>query len=606
MWDRGLLPKQIEAAKYLGTHARLLAGPGTGKTLVISRKIEYLISEEHIEPERILALTFTRAAAYELLNRVQKSLGTEFCPKICTLHSFALSQLLKNQKLVDQLPKPLRIADDWEEKYIIRADIKNILGLSKKDEVKELFLEQSANWESLSNDQNHENLSNPRFLGAWLNHRKIFGYTLRSELVYQLQKSLEYYIEFSLDPKIDFLIVDEYQDLNLCDLSIIKSIENKGVELYIAGDDDQSIYGFRKAHPNGIRNFPKEFLKVKNLYLDICMRCDPKILALAEFVAKQDTNREKKEISSGSLDSEGVVALLNFENQQFEAEGIAKICRDLINSKSIKPTEILILSRSNHNGAFSKVLEVEFNKIGVPFATKSEESPLYSKKRPQIISFLRLLRNEKDNLSWRTILKTRNNAIGDQKINYITKIAEDFNSTFFDAISKIVNENYGDPKINKFIENEFNSITSILENIKAIYQPNLEKNIPIISWLPTFIKNYLNNECIANEFIDYISRIVGINTCFSINDFLNIIETENNKIEQEREDGKVNFLTMHKAKGLDADAVFIIACKNEYVPGAQTSKSAIDDERRLLYVSLTRARHYLFISYCNKRIRQHA
>ena len=128
------------------------------------------------------------------------------------------------------------------------------------DRVKEHFKNLSSGWDSLEIDESLE--VDPKFIGAWEKLRYIYGYTLRSELVYQLKISLENISDFELEPDLKYLIVDEYQDLNKCDLSIIKSLENRNVELFIAGDDDQSIYGFRHAHPNGIRNFISEYVNV--------------------------------------------------------------------------------------------------------------------------------------------------------------------------------------------------------------------------------------------------------------------------------------------------------------------------------------------------------
>ena len=250
-WETNLIDEQKRAASHVGTHARLLAGPGTGKTLVLTRRIVYLIEEKGVNPEQILALTFTRAAAFELKQRVAKELGDDRMPKISTLHSFALRQLLRNSSRITSLPQPLRIADDWEERHIILEDLKRILNLENIGEAKEFFSQLSADWESLIEE---ENLTpDPRFIGAWREHRKIFRYTLRSELVYQLKRSLEQISDFDLEHPILHLLVDEYQDLNKCDLAVIKAISNRGVEVFVAGDDDQSIYFFRKAHPDGIR-----------------------------------------------------------------------------------------------------------------------------------------------------------------------------------------------------------------------------------------------------------------------------------------------------------------------------------------------------------------
>ena len=187
---------------------------------------------------------------------------------------------MNNESIVQALPKPLRIADDWEERYIVHEDLKVILGLSDVREADRLLNRMSADWQSLTADESdwEQKFPDAQFLGAWREHRQLYGCTLRSELVYQLKKVLEQREDFKLESPIDHLLVDEYQDLNRCDLAVVQYIETKGVELFIAGDDDQSIYEFREAHPEGIRRFLNDYPSSQGLELEICKRCDEDIL----------------------------------------------------------------------------------------------------------------------------------------------------------------------------------------------------------------------------------------------------------------------------------------------------------------------------------------
>lgn len=596
-----ILTDEQEVAKTVfGNHARLLAGPGTGKTLVITERVKYLINEMHVPPKSIAIITFTRAASNELRNRIQNSIGEDNPPEISTLHSFALSQLLKNQDKISKLTIPLRIADDWDEKNIILPDIKALMGESSIDNVKEHFKNLSSGWDSLIAEEDIE--VDPKFIGAWEMHRFIFGYTLRSELVYQLKLSLEYISDFKLNPNINYLIVDEYQDLNKCDLEIIKYLEGNGVELFVAGDDDQSIYGFRNAHPIGIRNFISEFDNVDDLGLSICKRCDPNILELAEKVAKQDATRIEKKIESDHSDPEGIVRLINYTNQYEEANGIAKICKSLIQNKNLHPDNILILSRTDRYKVFSNVLRDAFSDEDIPFSSSiNDESPLFSKTGIQILSILRLLRNRRDHLSWKTLLISRNNSIGKKRINLVLNNSIEKNIQFFDALERISQDELLTDINYQYIKNDFEKINGLLDSLFSMleedgFDDQNEKSL--ISWLPGFIEGYFRNPDISAEII----RVIDFEKNSTVNSLLSSIEVSNIDIEQEIEKGKVNFLTMHKAKGLTSEAVFIIGCENENIPGKQTSGNLVNDERRLFYVSLTRAKHYLFLTYCDQRI----
>lgn len=153
-WRAGLSEEQVRVARHVGSHARLLAGPGTGKTRTLTRRVLALILDHRVEPQRILALTFTRVAAFQLRQEIEQALeplGIQM-PRVSTLHSFALRQLLRNADRIETLPQPLRIADDWEERYIIQEDIKGRLQRSRIDEIQDLFDRLSADWETLQRD----------------------------------------------------------------------------------------------------------------------------------------------------------------------------------------------------------------------------------------------------------------------------------------------------------------------------------------------------------------------------------------------------------------------------------------------------------------------
>ena len=248
-WNEGLSPEQEEVARHIGSHGRLLAGPGTGKTRTLTGRIIYLVEELHVAPDDILAITFTRAAASELRSRVSRVLESSMVPQIVTLHSFALSTILR-RGAGSRLPSPIRIADDYEERWIIQEDLKQYLNLGNISEVRDLIAQLSADWETLAADADgwERRFPSPLFYGAWREHRKIYGYTLRAELVYQLKLALEEG-EVHLAGCPSHVLIDEYQDLNSCDLAVVKCLSRSGAELYVAGDDDQSIYGFRYANP---------------------------------------------------------------------------------------------------------------------------------------------------------------------------------------------------------------------------------------------------------------------------------------------------------------------------------------------------------------------
>ena len=432
-WDDNLLPEQRTAARHAGSHARLLAGPGTGKTLTLTRHVCFLVSELSVPVEDILAVTFTRAAARELRQRVERELGMENCPRISTLHSFALRQLMRHSRLITELPQPLRIADNWEERSVILEDIKRLLDLRKISDARDLLNELSSDWQTLTADEAEwdRRFPNPRFLGAWREHRQIYGYTLRAELVYQLKKALETRGDFELERSLRHLLVDEYQDLNRCDLAVVREIVSRNVELFVAGDDDQSIYGFRKAHPEGIRRFPREYTGSDDMSLQICKRCDRDILDIGLFVARQDPRRIEKIISPEPGRGDGEVSVLRFANQTTEADGIAGLCFHLIEHHGLCPSDILILLRSDHNGAFSDLLREKIRHANIPISARTETGgPFDDGDGRAFLAFMRLATSREDNLAWRSLLQVWCNGIGPAAIDTIYDIARSRGQTF--------------------------------------------------------------------------------------------------------------------------------------------------------------------------------
>jgi len=597
-WKTGLTPEQLSAASHDEGHALLLAGPGTGKTRVLTNRVAYLIEEKGVEPDDILVLTFTRAAANELRERIKRMIGDAAIDvTVSTFHSYALSTILK-YGAGDRLPAPIRIADDWEERNIIQEDLKQILRLKDIYEVRKFFADLSADWE-LSAENPGDRLPNPSFMGVWNRHRLIFGYTLRAELVYQLKHALE---EGAVDPE-DFpkyVIVDEYQDLNPCDLAVVSLLEERGSELFVAGDDDQSIYGFRHADPGGIRRFCSDY-DATLLQLETCHRYGSNIMNIANYVANQDPDRMKKNIKPAEGLPAGEVHILHFDNQEAEADGIAEIAQWLIRDKGMEPGDILVLIRSDRNKSFSNPIRQAFEKLDLPVAVASDpHAAVNTEDGRLILSILRLVHNVHDSLAWRTLLQIRKNNIGPKTIQRIYALAKDRGISFAEALDTfkaedLINSN----NLHLRIVREVEEISRKIEWASGvIYSVDLQTAINmIIDEMLSGSPQYLNIKRFFNDFLNTMS-ITGLGS------LLASIGTSLGSREQAESVGLINIMTMHQAKGLTAKAVFIAAAEDEYIPGRYEGGRGEDDERRLLYVSLTRPREYLFITHSRRRTGQ--
>ena len=604
-WSDDLLDAQRRAAAHSGGHARLLAGPGTGKTLTLTRHICFLIAHKNVAPDKILALTFTRAAARELRQRVAAELGDEQSPTVSTLHSFALQQLLRNRTSIIALPQPLQIADDWEERQVVLEDLRDLLRLHRISDARGLLNDLSADWQSLTADESHweQRFPNPAFLGAWRQHRNIYGYTLRSELVYQLKKALEQRGDFTLENPIDHLLVDEYQDLNRCDLAIVQHIQSRNVELFIAGDDDQSIYGFRKAHPDGIRRFPNDYSDVSELELEICKRCDRSILDLGLFVARQDPGRIEKTIRSELSAGEGEIELLRFGNQAAESNGIAELCRHLLTRRELKPSDILVLLRSDRHAVFSGPIKDKLEELGIAVAAASSApNPLDKKAGRALLAFLRLAVRPDDSLAWRTLFEVWCKGVGKQSIRAVYDLACYRGDSFAQTVLAARVDNGILPTTHR--SRLSNAIDDISSKLSVLFPEDVDQKYRSCDELIAIVRSaadlIITNDEEREPVLSKLERNIHAFATVSIAGFVRTMESANENIEQELEEDKINILTMHRAKGLTAAAVIVAVAEDQYIPGRAVG-DAIGDERRLLYVSLTRAEHHLFITYCDRR-----
>jgi DNA helicase II / ATP-dependent DNA helicase PcrA len=602
-WDHELLPEQRVAAAHTGSHALLLAGPGTGKTRVITRRILYLVNEQGVNPKTIVALTFTRAATQELRARLGADLPKERMPWVATLHSFALRQLLRNSRRLTDLPLPLHIADDYEERYVVLEHLKSRLDHAHIKVTKELFARLSSDWETLQADVAWT--VDPGFVAQWSAHRSVFGYTLRAELTYRLKRALENLGTFEIESPITHLIVDEYQDLNKCDLAVIDGIARKsGAEIFVAGDDDQSIYGFRKAHPAGIRNFARAYPGTRELPLTICKRCDPAILSIAEFVAQLDVHRLPKTLVPENGRTGGIVRLLRFPNQDEEATAIARLIRHAVDVNLQSPGDFLILLRSDHLSAYSKIIRIALEQQNIPVASVTESDTLFSSEDGRIlIAFLRLIADNGDDLSLWQLLELRANSIGSTTLGALYDLATQSTQRFSQVLQRVS----ADPTLvqrGDAVKTEFDTLTAIARS----YAPLLLTEYTNTQELADGIRAIAARVIPAGDGLDNISREVATQAArtdsLSLQQFIESLSQESEDIQQERDLTKVNILTMHRAKGLTSHSVIVVAAEDEVIPGRQNQEPELGDERRLLYVSLSRAEHRLIVTYCDQRLGQ--
>jgi len=340
-----------------------------------------------------------------------------------TIHSFAISVLLRNPGAA-QFPLPLRMADDWEDHELLRPTLADRVGVGIRD-LDDLMHEMEANWQSLVDEHDPEidPALRARFLGAFAEHRTVYGYTLLSELPNLLRQALTDHPDLE-GINYDLLIVDEYQDLNACDLEVLELLAEHGCAILAAGDDDQSIYSFRKAAPEGIRRFPDDYEESDSYPLSVSKRCGRRIIEWARFVIEGDPDRpERPPLTPDDGAADGEVALLSFANNDEEAQGVARLVERLINEDEIEPGEILVLHRGDFRGVFSRPIKALLKARGMAISDPDVvKRSLDEPGNRRSLEVLRLAVDPNDSIAWAALLKLTN-GIGETFVSHIYDLA---------------------------------------------------------------------------------------------------------------------------------------------------------------------------------------
>lgn len=603
----------------------MLAGPGTGKTHVLTRRAQFLIDERDIPAKKILALTFTRAAAASMRERLEQQVGRSSAVRISTLHSFALRELIREG--ARDLPSPVRVVDDWEERWVVVAELARFLATTVREITNSrgsgLLDRLADDWDTLAiNSQGWEDgFPDPRFLSAWRQHREVYGYTLRAELVYQLMAELRSNPDFS-PSEAAVVLVDEYQDLNHCELDTIHELTVRAeAEIFAAGDDDQSIYRFRHALPLGIRQFTDYYPNSRRLLLSECMRCGPAIVELANWLIQHDLAREPKTLVSVT-DWEAAVRLVRFQSQQSEAAGAARILRAEV-AAGTPAHEILVLVKSDLHDRIFQALQEQLSAVDLKMYRprgRSGESP----EMQRLLEFLVLadsLEDDRvDDLALRSLFELENNRIGEERLWRVTKLALDKSVRFNAAID------YARDHPNEFPTGQFALVVSerdrILDLANQIQPTETESfdewlarvaellDIPDEDFELVVTASHEVSAMMEDQIPSQPEQQNGQSEDESnrndVQSRKNFLQELKNALSQLSDtlpahiEGHVTFTTMHGAKGLSADVVLILQAEDEVIPGEAAGED-LNELRRLFYVSVTRARKKLIISACERR-----
>ena len=603
---------QLKAILKTQEAVMVIAGAGSGKTRVLTNRIAYLIAEKNVLESNILAITFTNKAAKEMKERIYSLVGeTSKYIWINTFHSMCVRILRQHIDLLGY-NKNFTILDTSEQKIIIKNIVKE-LNLSEDSYQPNNILKIISNSKNSMISVN-EMKAQARF-GFMKNVAEIYEYYqkyLKKNSVLDFDDlMLKTIVLFEKHPevlaiyqnKFEYIHVDEYQDTNVIQYKLIKMLSEVHKNICVVGDDDQSIYSWRGACSDNIINFEKDYVDVEVIFLDQNYRSNSTILDAANAVIKNNTDRKDKALWSENKGGDKITVYAA-TNDKDETDDIAKKILDL-KAQGVDYKDIAILYRANY---LSRSMENSCMAFGIPYKLIGSLKFLQRQEIRDLLAYMNVIVNKNDEFSLRRIINVPKRGIGASSMAKIDNYAEQYGLSLFEALKNI--DMIG---VSKKITTNIHLLTQLIEKYSQTEQYSIEDLIVGIykdSGYESMLKE--SADAYAESRIENISELVSSAKQFSsMNDNLIDFISEmslTSDADDENEDDSVVLSTVHAAKGLEYRVVFIMGLEENLFPSIRDAESSEDErnkmeeERRLAYVAITRAKEKLFMSYANRRM----
>ena len=615
MIDLNLLNiEQIEAVEYDGGPLLILAGAGSGKTRVITYKISYLI-ESGIDYRSILAMTFTNKAADEMKERVKQLISDENKTVfISTFHKFC-GRVLRN--FIDRLGynNNFTIYDTLDQKKLI-SEIKKDLGfdnIKEKSVVNTISYLKSHNiqFDDYYKDKITENDKNTYLcIKEYIDRMfKVNAIDFDDMLILTVKLLNEHKdIKDFINNRFKYVLVDEYQDTNSIQFELIKLLSPNGEHLTVVGDDDQSIYKFRGANISNILNFEDSFKNTKIIKLTQNYRSTNNILNLANSVISHNIGRMGKNLWSENGDGDKPI-YINYPNDKNEAY------KTIFNIKEINDYKnTAILYRKNSQ---SRSLEESCIQLNVPYVIIGGIEFYERKEVKDVLAYLRIASNENDIVSFHRVINIPRRGIGDTSVQKLIDYSNVNNITIFDSLNHAKDigiKGKALDGINKFVDiiNNIKNKTEIEHMIDVILEVGEYENylvdefgrveaddrldnIKELKNKASSFKMFLYSQSIDESLKEYKENMSGIEL---LNEFLNELALVSPTDNINDNESKLTMMTLHASKGLEYDNIYIVGMNEGTLPSNMSLEfeDDIEEERRLCYVGITRAKKHLTLS----------
>ena len=613
---------QYQAVMYNSGPSLIIAGAGSGKTRVLTYKVAQLIREGYA-PNSILVLTFTNKAAKEMKSRIVDMVGSQSARYVAmgTFHS-QFSRILKDNHEYVGLTKDFTVYDTADSKNLIKSIVKQfelddktyttnvVMGRISSAKNKLITPDLYTDKTGVTYDVLHRIPRIKDIYKEYVERCRIANaidfddmLLLTYKLFTQKQEVLAEYQE-----RFQFILIDEYQDTNMAQYKIIKLLAEKHHRVCVVGDDSQSIYSFRGADINNILQFQNNYPEAKLFKLEQNYRSTGNIVNAANSLIEKNNNRIPKTIFSNN----GSGDLVRVYNPETDVDEAKLVARQILRIKSEVGSEykkFAVLYRTN---AQSRLIEDELRKAGIPYAIYGSLSFYQRKSVKNMLAYLRLVVNPKDDESYLRAIKTPSKGIGDTTLERLKEIAVSRGVSLLEATDDLSGTEIKSAAAKKLIA--FTSgIREIRNQVKNLDLTELTKMILGFSGLIALYSNDTeegedakeNISELINSIASYQERQEETGDEATLSGFLSeaALQTDQDKTDDENID-KVSIMTVHASKGLEFDYVFIVGAEEELFPSARVvSESEVEEERRLMYVAVTRAAKRCTIVHAQRRMR---
>ena len=600
-----LNPSQREAVQHIDGAMLILAGAGSGKTKTLTTRLAYLVGEVGIDPANTLTLTFTNKAAAEMRERALKLMPTKvsYPPLLCTFHKFGLLFLKFHIEKLGR-SNAFVIIDSDDKKRLLRSiakelkvDLNIAFIASEISKYKNSILSPEVVLEK-AELSDYKKIANIYVkYQANIEENNLVDFDDLLMLTYQILKENDN-LRKETSNRYKYIMVDEYQDTNELQFQLLELLSSEHSNLCVVGDDDQSIYGWRGANIRNILEFADNFEVCKTVKLEINYRSTEPILKAANTLIEHNSTRLGKKLTSHKGAGQEV-KLLHSLDESLEAKSIAHAIQKLLD-EGADPDEIAVLYRIN---ALSRSLEEGFTKAGLGFKLIGGMRFYERAEIKDLISYLRVLSYPHDDFSLIRIINKPKRGIGKASIEKLQKAALDSHISLYGYIEKMTLgevETVVSKKVSTALDKlvkDIHLLQEALKNELGNFITLFEEHIKLKDHYAGMVDG-MDRILNIDEFYGYFRDAVMKNPDLALDEFLNDISLQSD--QDQIEEDAITIMSIHAAKGLEFEHLFVIGLEEEFFPllGEGTN---MEEERRLGYVAITRAKSDLTLCYVDSR-----